>query len=113
MLLGTAAAQGSRGVLPSVAAAPGPGTDSDSVWVQCLFSWSSLQPRVTKRLCSKGDAVIYLSILFHDGVEAVLGVALALVVTSDKRRAEDSQRKAQNSAEAYGVLQDIFNLFVM
>lgn len=41
-------------------------------------------------------------------VEAVLGVALALVVTSDKQGAEGSEQKAQNSAEAYGLLQDIF-----
>lgn len=49
----------------------------------------------------------YFNILFHLVVEAILGVAVALVVTSDKQGAEGSEHKTQNSAEAYGVLQDI------
>lgn len=108
MLLSAAAARGSQGVLPSTSSSPLDQGPAQLLFGCCAcFAGAHSSPGAQRGSVPRMTLCFYLSILLHDCVEAVLGVVLALVVASDKRRAEDSEQKAQNSAEAYGLLRDI------
>lgn len=98
------AARGSRGSFPLQRQPP----EQPLFGRSACFAGARSGPGARGRSVPRVTRCFYLSILFHNCVEAILGVALAPVVTSDTRRAEDLEQKTQNSAEAYGVLWDIF-----